>query len=235
VAYKYASEALAMYQALGAETEAGFCLALMGFVKRLEGLLDEAESLLNEAFAIAGKTGDAFLRGFALSGLGSLLADRKDFVGAAKLKRESVEIFRQTGDRYVLELNTWSMGRISFQAGKIDEAYAFFRECAVTALELGNRWMVPHLVESAGQIARTRSEFEKGAKLFGAASVMRERLGLNFVPVDLQSYEAELEKLRGGVTPGRFAELWAEGRVMDPPEALELAYPGLRKKAKGEK
>lgn len=233
-ARKYAREALGIYRALGADVDAGFCVALLGFVERLENRIDEAESHFREVLAIVEKTNDLNLRGYALSGLGSIAADRKDFAAATRLKVESIEIFRRLGDRYVLELNTWSMGRIAFLAGKPEEAYAYFRECATTVLELANRWMLPHLVESAGQIARVRGEIEKGVKLYGAASVMRERLGLNFVPVDLANYEAEVAKLRDGVSPGRFAELWADGRTLDPPTAMELAFPGVKKKMKGE-
>ncbi|HEY5753316.1 MAG TPA: adenylate/guanylate cyclase domain-containing protein [Chthoniobacterales bacterium] len=235
VARAYAVESLEIFRELKADVHVGFSLAILGFIERLEDSVDAAEAYFKETMAIAEKTGDLELRSLALSGMGSIAGDRKDYAAAARLKQQSVEICRQLGDRYLLELNTWSLGRLAFLAGRTDEAFAFFRECAATAVELANRWIIPHLVENIGAICRVRGQFETGTRLFGAASVMRERLGLNFVPLEMEQYDREVATLREGVSDlARFTELWEAGRMMDPSMALEMAFPGLMKKVKGE-
>lgn len=95
------------------------------------------------------------------------------------------------------------------------------------ALELANRWTIPHLLEGAGKLAQARGDFEKGLKLFGAASLLRERLGLDFTPVDRQAYESSLGAFRQSLGGDAYNQIWNQGRQLLPAAAIQLAYPTL--------
>ncbi len=226
-ARKAAMECIEMLQELGEERASAEYIGLRGFVERLEGQTDLAEQCFRNCLAIAEKFGDRRYVALALSGLGSIAGDRGDFEKADQLKRQALEIFRQIGDRYIVGLNSWSIAGNALQSGRVEEAAALFRECAEIALDLANRWIVPHLLEGMGNIARLRNKHQHGLILFAGASLMRERLGLSFAPLDARNYQASLADFQENLDAETYAAIWEEGRRLSPHAAADLAFPGI--------
>jgi len=228
VARQFAIRAIEMLTALGEEIRAAEYTGLRGFIERLENNIDLAEACFNHSLQIGERYADERLVALARVGLGSLAADRGDFVLADQLKKESLAISRRLGDRYIVELNSLSIAGNALRSGHLDEAEALLRECSEIAIELANRWIVPHLLEGAGHLALMRAEHERGLTLFAAASVLRERLGLDFAPLDEESYNQHLDDFRKVLGPERHQRIWAAGRQLSVPEAAHLAFPGIK-------
>jgi hypothetical protein len=217
-----------MLRGLGEEHRTGEYIAMRGFIERLENRPDVAESCFRECAVIAEKYDDPRLKAVASSGMGSLMGDRGNFAEADRLKRDSLVRFRKLGDRYLIGLNSWSIAGSALRDGRIDEAAALYRECAEIALELANRWVIPHLLEGIGNVARLRKDHESGLKLFGGASVLRERLGLALAPLDEKAYLESLAQFQKLLGPSAYDRLWAEGRKLTLAAAVELAFPGIQ-------
>ena len=226
-ARNFASSCIAMFRRLNDERRASEYLGMLGFIERLENNTELAEKYFTECRVLGDKYEDPRSIAIALSGLGSLAADRNDFVLADQYKRQSLDIFRRLGDRYLVSLNSWSIAGTALSSGKIDEAAALYQECGEIALELANRWMIPHLLEGVGDVCRMRHEYEKGLTLYAAASVMRERLGLAFAPMDGQKHTKALGDFRAQLGESSYSEIWEKGRASHPIAAAQLAFPKL--------
>ena len=212
---------------LGEEVKAGESIGLRGFIERLENEIDVAEQSFLQCRAIAEKNNVTRLRALVFAGLGSIAGDRGDYEEALRLKHCSLEIFRELGDRYLVGLNSWSLGDNALEAGKIDAAEAYFRECCEIAVELANRWVMPHLLEGMGGIFQARGDAENGLLLVAAASVLRERLGLSFVQAEAERFETGLRKIRETLGTSTFQTIWAAGRLLTPPKAFQIGFPGI--------
>ncbi|MEO7931942.1 MAG: adenylate/guanylate cyclase domain-containing protein [Chthoniobacterales bacterium] len=227
-AYEAVTQCIAMLTALGEEKQSAEFIAMRGFVERLENKAELAETSFRDCLAIAEKYHDERLRAIANTGLGSIASDHGKYTLADQLKRQSLETFRKLGDRYFIGLNSWSLASNALQSGLIDEAAALYRECSEIAIQLANRWIIPNLIEGAGNIARIRGDHEKGLTLFAAASVLRDRLGLSFAPLDVLAYQEILSDFQRALGEPSYATIWAQGRRLTPLEAAQLAFPGIK-------
>ncbi len=227
VARDFALRAVELLRVLGDEETAAEYVGLRGFIERLEHETTVAETCFQECLAGSERFKNLRLRAFALAGMGSVADDRGDFALGHQLKLECREILRRQGDRYFLGLSNLSLADNALKAGRLDEAEACYTECLEIALELANRWTIPHLLEGAGEVARARGQWEKGLSLFATASVLRERLGLQLTPLDGQAYEASLKAFRESLDPAEYARIWNEGRLRTPPDAIRRAFPSV--------
>lgn len=223
-----AIECIKIFNTLGEERRGAEFIGMRGFIERLENKPELAEKCFRECLLISQKYNDQRLGAIATSGLGSVAADRGDFAAADKLKRHSLEIFRSLGDRYLIGLNSWSLAGNALHSGRIDEAAALYRECCEIAIELANRWIIPHLLEGAGNIARIRGDHESGLTLFAAASVLRDRLGLSFAPLDGKVYQEILSDFQRILGEQNYERIWSQGRKHTASAAAQLAFPGLK-------
>lgn len=227
VARRQSIEGIEMLLAMGEEEKAGEFIGMLGFIERLENNVDEGERCFLRCRVIAEKFRNPRLEAVSLAGLGSIAGDRGDFEEARRLKHASLELFRQLGDRYLVGLNSWSLGNNALGAAQADVAETYFRECCEIAVELANRWIMPHLLEGMGGVFRARGEVEKGLQIIAFASLLRERLGLGFSQVDGQRYEVELRKFREALGTDKFQKIWSEGRLLVAPQAFQIGFPGI--------
>ena len=112
-------------------------------------------------------------------------------------------------------------------AMRIDEAEALYQDCGEIALDLANRWLIPHLLEGIGNVCRVRGENEKGLTLYAAASVLRERLGLNFAPLDEQNHSQILGDFQAKLSEPSYSQIWKRGIALSLIAAAQIAFPKL--------
>ena len=191
-ALPFALQCIDMLLTLGEELRAAEYIGMHSFIERLEHETAFAETRFRECLTIGEKYGDIRLMALAHSGLGSIAGDRGDYEGAHELKKKSLEFFRQLGDRYLVGLNSWSLAGNALLRGRINEAAALYR--VMHRDRLGTRQLLDHSSSSRRRRQRFRVEGDPnlGLTLFAAASVLRERLGLAFAPLDSQIYQTSL-------------------------------------------
>ena len=97
-------------------------------------------------------------------------------------------------------------------------------ESAAIAEQLGNEWLLPNILELFGNVAVELGDFTRGATIYGAADVLRERLGLPPPSsVERDAYDGFVARMKDGLSADSFDTAWQSGRAMTPEVALRFA------------
>jgi hypothetical protein len=72
------------------------------------------------------------------------------------------------------------------------------------------------------EVACAKGQYEIAARLFGAAEMLRENLGL-YPPTDRAHYDRSVASTRAALSKAPFAAAWAEGRALTLEQAIEYA------------
>jgi predicted ATPase/class 3 adenylate cyclase len=222
-AAQYFTQALELCGSLGLKLESGFVHALMGFTERNEGHNDAALEHFKKAESIARECASDRLLGSARSGLGSIAADNGDLAAARDLKSESLSIFRRLGDKWLIGIISWSLAKVAIAQKDHAAAREHLSTAITSARELGNKWSIPYALEAFADIAANEGKGARATRLYGAASVLRDGLGLRLSAVEKVAYERTMRRLRELLPEQAFDEEWKAGCALRSDEAMQLA------------
>jgi predicted ATPase/class 3 adenylate cyclase len=183
-----------------------------------------ADALTEESLAILRDLGDAWGIARALNNLGYRAYLRGDFGRAAALLDEAVTFARAAGDRSLLAFILDSRGALAEAQGELGLAADLYREALVSAQEIDNPIVVAMILNALAAVAASRGQPAGAARIMGAASALREAIG---VPMTTTDDEA---RIAGTVSAARellgevaFATAWEEGRAQPLEQAVTEA------------
>ena len=214
--------ALEIFRELGNAGGTALALADLGFHAFDAEDLPRAQSLLDEAAALAAPLHDPRLTAHIQHVRGVLAAASGDFAGALALEEESIALYRQAGDAWLVAILAWAVGVNASVLGRFPEAHAHLRESLLVALDLGNRWGASYPLDAFAFLALAERDYDRAARLFGAAEADRTRSGL--VP-SIADHPA-LRAIRAAATDFTGPALDAAreaGRALDLDAAIALA------------
>jgi ATP/maltotriose-dependent transcriptional regulator MalT len=107
--------------------------------------------------------------------------------------------------------------------GDRSKAYAYIVESLVRLRELDERWQTFHTLETCARFLVEQSQLTTAASLYGAAELLRDRLGAPMLSFQQGSYERGMTLLRTKLNSATFMAAWAEGRLMKPNQAIDYA------------
>jgi len=87
-----------------------------------------------------------------------------------------------------------------------------------TDVEGSTKLWEEHAADAGAMLAR----HDEAARLFGAASAVRDEIGAQVWPTFRAMYDADIETARAAAGP-EFQKAWDEGRALNFNEAVELA------------
>ncbi len=174
----YQEEALAIFHELGDSCGAARALADLGFLAFDESDLPRAQALLDEAAALAAPLADPRLTAHVQHIRSVLAAAEGDFTRAFALDKESLAIYRSIGDIWQVVIIAWAVGVNAAALGRFDVAHAHLGECLQVGLDLGNRWGASYPLDAFAFLALAERQYDRAARLFGAADAQRIRSGL---------------------------------------------------------
>ncbi|HET9493936.1 MAG TPA: tetratricopeptide repeat protein [Chloroflexia bacterium] len=165
---------LSLVDDLDTSERAGKALSAGGVMAYLQTDEAGARATLEKAVAFWERAGDRRGLGFALTFLARVL-DRQGDPRSLEMGQRSVELFRQTGDKWPLALALDFLGEVAREHGAADEAAALHTESLSLYREIGNRWGIALELSHFGQVAINRGDY-KGARrrLEEAAAIQRE-------------------------------------------------------------
>lgn len=179
---RYHEEALAIFRELGDPGGVARALADLGFLAFDNSDLPRARALLSEAAEIAAplaaSSADLRLAAHVEHIRGVLAAADGDFAQAFALDTESLARYREVGDTWLAIIVAWSVGVNAALLGKFDVAHAHLAECLQVGLDLGNKWGASYPLEAFAVLAVAERDYDRAARLFGAADAQRIRSGL---------------------------------------------------------
>jgi predicted ATPase len=178
---------------------------------------------MDEALEAARATGNPFVMGMVAQNTARVAVMTGQLDQALAGYEEAARLFAQVRDRSLYNGCRSEMAHVLRQQGRLNEALALYRETIPVWQELGHRAAVAHEVESLAFMAQAHEEFERTARLLGAAEAERERLSLPMTPVEHREYAANLAALRVQGPSPELDTAWAAGRALTMDQAVAYA------------
>jgi tetratricopeptide (TPR) repeat protein len=159
----------------------------------------------------------------ALNNFANAAVVRGDYTSARAWYEEALHINRERGNRAGEAYNLNNLGDVAFRHGDADAALDFYRRSLSLLRELGDRHTIDALLDAFAAVAAAKGEWERSARLLGAADALREDLDVVLSPGDQAEHERQVAALRSALAETAFAAAWAAGRVLSPEQATALA------------
>jgi predicted ATPase len=197
-------------------------IELKGRIELAEGNLSSAHQLLGEALAISEKTNNQFSVGFLKTALGLIDCYERNYACGKELIEIGIEKVRKEYASKASALLTYRSYALWLEKDLPGAA----RSYCDTIKELQKNYFfirIPECLEGLGKIAATQNDFERAARLFGAAEALREKMGTPIPPIQRGDYENKVSELRAGMGDVEFKRTWDEGRAMSKDEVTQYA------------
>ena len=146
-----------------------------------------------------------------------------EFDKGRKFCQEGVELFRQSGDRFMVTVLYSDLGHIELFSGNLEEAEKIYRQTLPAWHEFNQTGAIAHQLESIGFLNRRLGQFERTARLLGAAEALREAVSSIKMWHEIRIYEREVAELRQQMSPDALEAAWAEGRKLTAEQAIDYA------------
>lgn len=172
------SEALEIFRELGDARGTAQALADLSFHAFYDENLPRTTSLLDEATALAAQLNEPRLNAHVRHIRGVLAAAAGDFAAALTLEEEALTLYRRLGDAWFVAIVAWATGVNLAVLGRFPAAHARLTESLRVSLDLGNVWGASYPIDSLAFLAVAERDYDRAARLFGAAEAHRARSGL---------------------------------------------------------
>lgn len=116
------------------------------------------------------------------------------------------------------------LGELARRRGGLDEAEGLHHDALAMRASRGLRPGVAESLEALAALAVQHDSYAEAARLFGAASTLRDQMGLARWPVQMASYDSDVNDTRKALGEDAFAAAWAEGAALTVDAAV--AYAG---------
>lgn len=183
---------------------------------------ETAKQHYEESIEICREINDPSNLGAAIDNLGAVLAQLGDYARAREMHAESMKIFKSLNDSRSIAISLLSQGDLERMDGNIAAAETAYRESLRLMNEISYRTGLAACLEGFGIVLAERDQ-EAAGRLFGAASLLRERLGSPIPPQAKKDYEEAQAKVEASVGKDRMDQVLMEGRRMGTERAVDYA------------
>jgi predicted ATPase/class 3 adenylate cyclase len=198
-------------------------LARLSYVS--QGDLTQAHTWLEESLALYRELGDkeSIAYYLHLSGLLALVEGDTDL--AYSRAEQALALFKEMRHRYGSTVSLYSLAKVVAAQGDNARSQSLYEEGIAMARMEGNRQTVAFGLEGLARVVSVQRELSWAARLWGAAEILREKIGAPIHPVERPAYESSVTAAHAQLGEKLFATAWAEGRLMTPEQALAAREP----------
>ncbi len=215
-------QGLAVCRQIGDMRNAAILLIWLGITAMRETDYERSTAFLEESLAISRNLGEKWATSLGLAQLGIVVArSESDYDRAATMHLESLALSREIGDIVMIAYNLRNLGNDSLLQGDAAGAGSHFAEGLKLSMELGHRWVAEECLEGLAKVACAREQYERAARLFGAADTLRETIGHHRAPAAQADHDQRVSEARAGLGEAAFNDAWAQGRAMALEQAIE--------------
>lgn len=185
---------------------------------------EETEDVLDQFRAL----GDRYSEVTALTTLGNIAQSQGDLKEAALRFGEGLAIARQSGNVRHQALCLCNLAQIARLEGDRDQAAAHFRDSIALARHLGIRENILYGLAGIGGISLDRREFERAARLLGAAAALAAGMAAELQPMEQAQFDRDVAAVRSALAYTEYSQEWAAGWALSVDEAVAEALVGVR-------
>jgi tetratricopeptide (TPR) repeat protein len=217
------SEALRLFRALGDRRGIATVLGNLGTIARDEGAHAQSQALEEECLALWRELGDIRGVAAATNNLAGVAHDVGDDERAGGLYRENLALFRELGDRRNVAITLRNLGEVLLRRGDPRGAWELLVESIAIRQELADKLGIAGGLEQLAYAASAVGQWERAARLLGAAEVQRGSIGATLVPSEQPAHAQIVEELRTVLGEDEYMAAWVAGRACSPEQAIEDA------------
>lgn len=194
-----------------------------------------AQQYLEEALPILERSGGWRSRAVVLSGLAEIALRQANYDRASELEQQSLLLRREIGDKWGMAVSLGNLAWAFLKRGDTEQTVVLLQESVTLRREIGDPGGIAWCLEKLAQVALLRAQsksgrrrlenFQRAARLLGAAAAMRAPSGSVVDLIDRAEYERQLSHLRDALDEATFAKMWAQGQEMTLGQAIEYAFP----------
>lgn len=140
---------------------------------------------------------------------------------ALELSRESVELARPLGDRWLLGVTLVNLAECIEQDGDYDSAVLLLLEAVSAALELGAQGHVVGFLESLAGVYVAQHRSELAIRVLAAANSYRTDRGIPLYAAEQHRIELIITNARTEAGPIRFGLAWEGGQALTLTQVLQ--------------
>ena len=218
-----AEEGLAVCKEVGDREFGALCLICLSKVASDRGDYEEAKRLAEESLTLGAGLENNYYTCLALSDLGELSRLRGDYDQAIALHEQSLAVSRHRGYPVWNANALRHLGIDHFRRGAYGRAAEHLKQSLTLCKEVGNKVFPVECLYGLGGVACVAQQYERAARLFGAATQLRDALGLRSKPADQECHDHHTATTRARLGEAAFAAAWAEGRAMMLDQAIDYA------------
>ena len=216
----WATEALEHYREAGDQIGMAVALNTLGVIAFDEEEFDLATNLLQESLALHRQTGGTRSAAITLGNLAWLETMQQRHESAQPYIEESLALARQMIDDAGVAHALQNVGVNAIERGDLARAHQAFVEGLSLAQGLNASQDMIESLEGYATVAALQGETERAARLFGAASVARQRINIPVPAPDRPLYEKYLALARDRLDEQAWARAWDAGCRMTLDEAV---------------
>jgi hypothetical protein len=218
------TEAVAHSRECGALWWAAWAMLLLGWSAWENAELDLAATVLRDSEGILTQLGEPHAHSHVICPLGSVLCEQGDLARGRALIEQALAESR--AGRYCVDGVGEALYRLALLGRSQDELIVATKQ-AIEALTVlaqgGNPAPLADPLELLAGLACDQGLAERAATLFGAASGVREKLGMRVPPIQRTAYRRDVAATRRMLGKDEFAARWATGLRMSDDEVIEYA------------
>jgi predicted ATPase len=216
---------LAICRELGNQDGVADTLELLATVAGEQGDDERPVALLEESLALYRELGNRGGIALALGSLGMAAWTQGDYDRASSLLQESLTLYRQVGDsRGIARLLSYQ-GMIALYQRDYARAEGLSHEGLVLHQAMGDAWSIGRYLSVLAGAAFGQGQPERAARLFAAASTLRERLGTPLPALIRVHHDRAVAAVRRTLGDDAFAAAWHAGETIAVDAALDDVQP----------
>jgi predicted ATPase/DNA-binding CsgD family transcriptional regulator len=203
-----------------------YLLVRLLFVQQAD--LERAQLLAEQNLTFLQERGYTWLKPYVLTLLAQMRLLQGDLALAQVWFEESLVLVREVGDREGAIEPLLCLARVALDQDDPTTARRRYQEVLTILHQMGSQQFLAACLEGLAGLEARQGAPRYAARLWGAAEVLREAIGMPMHPVERASYEQATALTRTQLDTQRFHAAWAEGRGLTPEQALATQAADLQ-------
>ena len=172
-----------------------------------------AAGLYSHSLELFRSVDDQWGIGAALNNLGEIARLQADYGPARSFYEQSLDLARGQGDTQNVAVALLNLGLVAIASHDPDRAGDLFAESLRPVREHASG-LVADCLDGLAAVASMRGNHERAVRIFAAATVLRERIGVQRGASEDAEYRSALERARAQLEEGTFSRASRVGREM---------------------
>lgn len=215
-------ESLTLSETSGDLKTAALILHNMGVLASRQDDVLAARRWFERSLEIRRTLNDIVGQAHTLEGLGTLAKHEKDLETADRFYEESLALHRRAQDPVGAVLIHLNRAVMAFEKSA-DAVWPHLSQAITLLRQRGNRRYVAYALEIRARVAQRQDDFERAARLCGAALALRTAINTPLGAQEENEFASLQDTIRAAIGDEAFNRLLAAGKTLQPEEALEYA------------